>query len=125
MSYLGLMVAGFPNLFTMIGPQSPSILSNVAVSIEQHVEWIGDCLAHLRARGMTRIEPEAAAEAAWVDRCNALAAATFYPEAASWYMGANVPGKPRVMLPFVGGVGTYRGLCNEIAAKGYEGFRTA
>jgi len=122
-SYLGLMVAGFPNLFTMTGAMSPSILSNVAVSIEQHVEWIGDCLAHLRARGMTRIEPEAAAEAAWVDKCNAFAAATFYPQTASWYMGANIPGKPRVMLPFTGGVGTYRAICNEIAAKGYEGMR--
>jgi cyclohexanone monooxygenase len=124
-TYLGLMVAGFPNLFTVIGPQSPTILSNVVVSIEQHVEWIGDCLGHLRRRGLSRIEAEPEAQAAWVEKCHALAAATFYPEAASWYMGANVPGKPRVMLPFVGGVGTYRGICNEIAAKGYEGFRLA
>jgi cyclohexanone monooxygenase len=122
-TYLGLTVAGFPNLFTMIGPQSPSILSNVIVSIEQHVEWIGDCLAHLRQRGLTRIEAAPAAQMAWVERCNALAAATFYPEAASWYMGANVPGKPRVMLPFVGGVGVYREICDAIAATGYEGFR--
>lgn len=122
-SYLGLMVAGFPNLFTITGPTSPSILSNVAVSIEQHVEWIADCLGHMRARTLDCIEPEPAAEADWVARCHALAAATFFPEAASWYMGANIPGKPRVMLPFTGGVGVYRGICNDIAAKGYDGFR--
>ncbi len=124
-TYLGLQIAGFPNMFTITGPQSPSILSNVLVSIEQHVEMIGDMLGHMRARGLTRVEAEPSAEAAWVETCNALAATTFYPESNSWYMGANVPGKPRVMLPYIGGVGTYRGICNEIAAKGYEGFELA
>ena len=124
-TYLGLQISGFPNMFTITGPQSPSILSNVIVSIEQHVDFVTDCLRHLRQRGLSRIEAEASAEAAWGEKCAALAASTFYPEANSWYMGANVPGKPRVMLPFVGGVGVYRGICNEIAAKGYEGFKLA
>ncbi|MFO1091336.1 MAG: NAD(P)/FAD-dependent oxidoreductase [Hyphomicrobiales bacterium] len=122
-TFLGLSVAGFPNLFAIIGPQSPTILSNVIVSIEQHVEWVADLMAHARQRGVTRIEAEAEAEVAWNAKCEALAAATFYPEAKSWYMGANVPGKPRKMLAFVGGVGTYRDLCREIATQGYQGFR--
>lgn len=122
-SYLGVSVAGFPNLFTIIGPQSPSILSNVIVSIEQHVEWVTDFLKAARAKGIRRIEAKPEAEAAWNARCAELVAQTFYPEAKSWYMGANVPGKPRKMLAFVGGVGTYREICKDVAARGYEGFR--
>ncbi|MEZ5924185.1 MAG: NAD(P)/FAD-dependent oxidoreductase [Hyphomicrobiaceae bacterium] len=122
-TYLGLSVAGFPNLFNIIGPQSPSILSNVIVSIEQHVEWVTDFLKDARAMGKTRIEATPQAETAWNARCAALVAETFYPEAKSWYMGANVPGKPRVMLAFVGGVGAYRQICQDIRKKGYEGFR--
>jgi cyclohexanone monooxygenase len=122
-TYLGLMTAGFPNLFMITGPGSPSVLSNMIVSIEQHVDWLSDCLAHLRGRGLTTIEATPEAEEAWVAHVNEVADRTLYPQAASWYMGANVPGKPRVFMPYIGGVGTYREKCAEIAAKGYEGFR--
>jgi cyclohexanone monooxygenase len=121
-SYLGLMVAGFPNLFTITGPGSPSVLSNVVVSIEQHVEWIADCIAHLRASGLHRIEATTAAQEAWMAHVAEVAAFTLFPRAASWYVGANVPGKPRVFMPYVGGVGPYRERCAQIAADGYEGF---
>jgi cyclohexanone monooxygenase len=92
------------------------------VSIEQHVDWIAGCLAHLRAHGRERIEATVDAEDAWVAHVNDLGHATLYPRANSWYMGANVPGKPRVFMPYIGGVGTYRATCDEVAAKGYEGF---
>jgi cyclohexanone monooxygenase len=121
-SYLGLGVAGFPNLFTITGPGSPSVLSNMLTSIEQHVEWIADCIAYLRARGFALIEPTLAAQDAWVEHVNVVAHATLYPQANSWYMGANVPGKPRVFMPYVGGVGAYRAKCKEVAEAGYEGF---
>jgi cyclohexanone monooxygenase len=121
-TYLGVMTAGFPNLFMITGPGSPSVLSNMIVSIEQHVDWIADCLAHLRNRQLDRIEPTLAAENAWVQHVNEVAHTTLYPSAASWYMGANIPGKPRVFMPYIGGVGAYRQKCDEVAAKGYEGF---
>ena len=121
-SYLGLAVAGFPNLFTVTGPGSPSVLSNMIISIEQHVDWIADCVTHLDRHRIATIEPTAEAQAAWVDRVREVAAGTLYPEAASWYMGANVPGKPRVFLPYVGGVGEYREICDRVAADGYDGF---
>ena len=121
-TYLGLTVEGFPNLFTITGPGSPSVLSNMIVSIEQHVDWIADCLAYLRARGLAAIEATREAEDAWVTHVNEVGHMTLYPRAASWYMGANVPGKPRIFMPYVGGVGTYRQKCDEVAAKGYEGF---
>ena len=107
------------------GPGSPSVLSNMIVSIEQHVDWIADCLAHLTSRQLDCIEPAEAAEDAWVDHVNQVADTTLYPSAASWYMGANIPGKPRVFMPYIGGVGAYRETCDKIAAKGYEGFRLA
>jgi cyclohexanone monooxygenase len=121
---LGLAVAGFPNLFTVTGPGSPSALSNVIVSIEQHVDWIADCIAWLDAQGMTRIEADEDAQEAWVAHVGEVAAGTLFPRAASWYVGANIPGKPRVFMPYVGGVGPYRQRCDEIAAAGYTGFRT-
>jgi cyclohexanone monooxygenase len=121
-TYLGLMTAGFPNMFMMTGPGSPSVLSNMMVSIEQHVDWIADCLGHLRDRGVDCIEATLAAENAWVDHGIEVAHTTLYPSAASWYMGANIPGKPRVFMPYIGGVGAYRMKCDEIAANGYEGF---
>ena len=123
-TYLGLTVAGFPNLFTITGPGSPSVLSNMVVSIEQHVDWIADCVVHLRAHGRQGIEATAEAEEAWVAHVNDVGHATLYPQAKSWYMGANVPGKPRVFMPYVGGVGAYRQKCDEVANKGYEGFTT-
>jgi len=122
-TYLGLMTAGFPNLFTVTGPGSPSVLSSVIFSIEQHVEWIADCLESMRSRGFNIIEPEAAAQDRWVAHVNEVADLTLFPLANSWYMGANIPGKPRVFMPYVGGVVPYRQKCNEVAANGYEGFR--
>ena len=121
-TYLGLTVAGFPNLFTITGPGSPSVLSNMIVSIEQHVDWIADCLVHLRARGQARIEATVEAEDAWVAHVNEVGHMTLYPLAKSWYMGANVPGKPRIFMPYIGGVGVYRQKCDEVAAAGYAGF---
>ncbi len=123
-TYLGLQMPGFPNLFTVTGPGSPSVLSNMPVAIEQHVEWITDCIAHLRAEGVTRIEPTPEAAERWVEHVNAAANATLLPLAGhSWYLGANVPGKPRVFMPYAGGMARYREICNDVAAKGYEGFR--
>jgi cation diffusion facilitator CzcD-associated flavoprotein CzcO len=122
-SLLGLMVPGFPNLFTVTGPGSPSVLTNMPVAIEQHVEWITDCIAQLRARGATTIEAEEAAAERWVAHVNDAANATLMPQAGhSWYLGANVPGKPRVFMPYAGGMARYRGICAEVAAKGYPGF---
>ncbi|MBX3025270.1 alpha/beta hydrolase fold domain-containing protein [bacterium] len=121
-TYLGLMTAGFPNLFTITGPGSPSVLSNMAVSIEQHVEWIGDCLAHMRAQRLEVVEPTPLAEAGWVQHVNDCADITLYPRADSWYMGANVPGKPRVFLPYIGGVDRYRRACDEVVRRDYLGF---
>ena len=121
-TYLGLMVAGFPNLFTITGPGSPSVLSNMVVSIEQHVEWIANLLAYMGDRQLSIIEASPEAEAGWVAHVNEVADMTLYPKANSWYLGANIPGKPRVFMPYVGGVGVYRQLCDDVAAKGYEGF---
>jgi cyclohexanone monooxygenase len=122
-AYLGLMTAGFPNLFFITGPGSPSVLSNVVVSIEQHVEWIANCLSHMRDQGLTVIEAAPAAEANWVEHVNQFANATLFPAANSWYIGANIPGKPRVFVPYAAGVGAYREICERVAAGGYEGFR--
>jgi cyclohexanone monooxygenase len=119
---LGLATAGFPNLFVVTGPGSPSVLSNMVVSIEQHVDWIADCIGHLDESGFDRIEATVAAEDAWVDHVNELAHATLYPQATSWYLGANIPGKPRVFMPYVDGVGNYRRECDQVVARGYEGF---
>ena len=124
-TYLGMMVAGFPNLFTITGPGSPSVLSNMVLSIEQHVEWIADCIAHLRTRQLASIEATEDAENAWVAHVNEVASHTLFPLANSWYMGANIPGKPRVFMPYIGGAGAYRQKCDEIAAHGYEGFTLA
>jgi cation diffusion facilitator CzcD-associated flavoprotein CzcO len=122
-SYLGLQVAGFPNMFTITGPGSPSVLCNMPVPIEQHAEWITDCIAHLRAHGIARMEPRAEAVESWVAEVNRAAEATLLPQASSsWYLGANVPGKPRVFMPYAGGMAHYAKICADVAAKGYEGF---
>jgi cyclohexanone monooxygenase len=121
-TYLGQMTAGFPNMFMITGPGSPSVLSNMMVSIEQHVDWISDCLAYLRAHGIGCIEATQQAEDAWVEHGNEVANKTLYPLANSWYMGVNIPGKPQVFMPYIGGVGGYRQICDEIAADGYRGF---
>ena len=122
-TYLGLTTAGFPNLFLITGPGSPSVLSNMAVSIEQHVDWVLDCLGHLRAHGFAAIEPTATAEAGWTQHVNDCADITLFPAANSWYMGANVPGKPRVFLPYPAGVDFYRATCDEVVARDYLGFK--
>jgi cyclohexanone monooxygenase len=121
-TYLGLMSAGFPNLFIITGPGSPSVLSNMIVSIEQHVDWIADCVAWMRDRGLEVMEANKDAEDKWVAHVNEVAHTTLYPQANSWYMGANIPGKPQIFMPYIGGVGAYRQICNDVAAKGYEGF---
>jgi cyclohexanone monooxygenase len=121
-TYLGLMSSGFPNLFIITGPGSPSVLSNMIVSIEQHVDWITDCIAHMRGRDLDAMEAKQDAEDNWVTHVNEVAHTTLYPQANSWYMGANIPGKPQIFMPYIGGVGAYRQICNDVAAKGYEGF---
>ena len=122
-SYLGLGISGFPNLFTITGPGSPSVLTNMVPTIEQHVEWIAGCLAHLRAKGLTRIEASRAAEDAWVAHGAEIADASLRVTCNSWYLGANIPGKRRVFMPYLGGFPAYVARCEEIVAKGYEGFR--
>jgi cyclohexanone monooxygenase len=121
-TYLGIAAAGFPNLFLITGPGSPSVLSNMIVSIEQHVDWIADCITYLREHGLATIEAMLPAEDAWVEHVNEVGHMTLYPQAKSWYMGANIPGKPRVFMPYIGGVGAYRQKCDEVAACGYAGF---
>jgi cyclohexanone monooxygenase len=121
-TYLGLMSTGFPNLFIITGPGSPSVLSNMIVSIEQHVDWISDCIAFMGDNSLAAMEAMQDAEDNWVAHVNEVAHTTLYPQANSWYMGANIPGKPQIFMPYIGGVGTYRRICNDVAAKGYEGF---
>ncbi|MDB5629839.1 MAG: cyclohexanone monooxygenase [Tardiphaga sp.] len=121
-TYLGLMSAGFPNLFLITGPGSPSVLSNMIVAIEQHVDWISDCLAAMRDRGLETMEADVAAEDDWVAHVNEVAQGTLYPQANSWYMGANVPGKPRIFMPYIGGIPVYGQKIKDVAANGYEGF---
>ena len=122
-NYLGLQVAGFPNLFTITGPGSPSVLCNMPVAIEQHADWITDCIRHLNDRGLECIEARADAMDKWVAEVNEAAHKTVLPLAKhSWYLGANIPGKPRVFMPYAGGMLRYRQLCADVAARGYEGF---
>ncbi len=122
-NYLGLQVPGFPNMFTITGPGSPSVLCNMPVPIEQHVEWISDCISHLRQHGIARIEATDDAADDWVEQVNEAARATLLSEVEhSWYLGANVPGKPRVFMPYAGGMTRYRAICDGVAANGYEGF---
>jgi cyclohexanone monooxygenase len=120
-TYLGLTTRGFPNLFVITGPQSPSVLSNMPVAIEQNVEWIAGLIQYMRAHDLDVAEPAQEAEDNWVEHHNQVAAATLLPETDSWWMGANIPGKPRTLYPYVGGVGPFRVICQEVADKGYEG----
>ena len=121
-TYLGLMVADFPNLFLITGPGSPGVKSQMILAVEQHTDWIIDCLTHMQSRGLHRIQADTDAETKWVEHVNEVADSTLYPLANSWYVGANVPGKPRVFMPYVAGVHTYKKRCDAIAANGYEGF---
>ncbi len=122
LTYLGLMVSGFPNMFVVTGPGSPGVKTQMIASIEQHVDWIADAIDHLGKHQLDRIEPTAQAEMDWVHHVNQVADSTLYPLANSWYMGANIPGKPRVFMPYVGGFDRYKKHCDAIAAQGYEGF---
>jgi cyclohexanone monooxygenase len=121
-TYLGLGVVGFPNLFTVTGPGSPSVLANMIPAIEQHVDWIADCIRYLGERGLAQIEALPEAAEAWVEHVNEIAGRTIYPTCNSWYLGANIPGKPRVFMPYLGFL-PYKRKCDEVAAKDYEGFR--
>ena len=124
-TYLGLMTSGFPNLFIITGAGSPSVLVNMVVGIEHHVEWICDCLAYLGSHGMATIEATRPAEDRWVEHVNAAANRTLFPLANSWFLGANIPGKPRVFMPYVAKIGVYRKECQQVADSGYEGFALA
>jgi len=126
-SYLGVSVAGFPNFFMITGPQSPSVLTNMPVAIEQHVEWVSDCIARMAEEGKTVIEAQPDAQEQWVAHVNEVVNATLMPSANSWYMSANIAGKPRAFLPYLDpeGVGGYRKRCEAVAAKNYEGFELA
>jgi cyclohexanone monooxygenase len=121
---LGLQVHGFPNLFTITGPGSPSVLANMVVGIEHHVEWIGDVLVHLRDHGYETIEATLDAQDAWVDHVNEVAKGSMFtaPNCNSWYLGANIAGKPRVFLPYIGGLPRYIEKVDAVVANGYEGF---
>ena len=119
--YLGLASAGFPNLFAITGPGSPSVLSNMVPSIEQHVDWIADLLDHARTHRRPIVEATVEAEDAWVAHVNDVANDTLFPSCNSWYLGANVPGKPRVFMPYPR-MPAYVRRCDKVAANGYEGF---
>lgn len=121
-TYLGLSTSGFPNMFMLTGPQSPSVLSNMMVSIEQHVEWVADCIDYLREHHLEAFEATIEAEEFWSQQCQAIADMSLLTKTDSWYMGANIEGKPRRFLAFSGGVGLYRLICDDVAARGYEGF---
>ena len=122
-TYLGMLVAGFPNMFLITGPGSPGVKSQMILAIEQHTDWIVDCLKHMRANGLNRVEADLTAETAWVEHVNEIADKTLYPLANSWYIGANIPGKPRVFMPYVGGFHVYKKRCDAVARSGYEGLK--
>ena len=122
-TYLGLMSASFPNLFMITGPGSPSVKSNMIMSIEQHVDLVTDTLLRMRSEGLSVVEPELDAENRWVEHVQEVANKTLFPRANSWYMGANIPGKPRLFMPYIGCLGVYREICEEIVADNYRGFK--
>ncbi len=122
-TYLGLVTAGFPNLFFICGPGSPSVLSNMVVAIEQHVNWVADCINYMETHGVKELEARQHFQDAWVEHVNQLAGATLFSTCNSWYLGANVPGKPRVFMPYVGGFPAYVGKCTDVISKGFEGLR--
>jgi len=124
-TYLGLMTHGFPNLFMITGPGSPSVLSNMLPTIEQHVEWIAECIGYLEEKNIKEIEPDLQAQDNWVEHGNEIASKTLRYSCSSWYLGANVPGKPRVFMPYIGGMPAYREKCAAVTAAGYEGFKLA
>ncbi len=120
-TYLGLAVSGFPNLFTVTGPGSPSVLTNMLPTIEHHIDWIADCVAYVEQKGLTRIDAKPEAQDAWVAHVNEVGDSSLYPRCNSWYLGANIPGKPRVFMPYLG-FPPYAEKCREVADSGYDGF---
>jgi cyclohexanone monooxygenase len=120
---MGLAMAGFPNLFMITGPQSPSVKTQMILAGQQHTDWIAEFLEYMRLNGFTRFNVEQQAEDAWVLHNNDIADSTLYPLANSWYVGANVPGKPRVFMPYVGGFDRYKRACDELAQNGYPGLQ--
>ena len=122
-TYLGLSITDFPNLFTITGPGSPSVLTNMLPSIEQHVEWISDCITYVRSHGMQCIEAKQEAENDWVEHVNQVADLSLRSTCSSWYVGANIEGKVRVFMPYIGGFPKYVEKCNEIVANDYDGFK--
>ncbi|MCH8853462.1 MAG: cyclohexanone monooxygenase, partial [Planctomycetes bacterium] len=121
-TYLGLAAQGFPNMFMITGPQSPSVLANMPIAIEQHVEWIAGCMDHMREQRLECIEALGEAEESWMEHHTMIANATMIPQTDSWWVGANIPGKKRILYPYLGGMPTYRMKCDEVAANSYEGF---
>ena len=119
---LGIQVAGFPNLFTITGPGSPSVLMNMPVAIEYHVDWIADCIDYMREHGWSRVEATEEAQDAWVEHVAEVGQHSLFGRANSWYVGANIPGKPRVVMPYAGGQPSYRERCTAVRDSGYEGF---
>jgi cyclohexanone monooxygenase len=124
-AYLGVAMAGFPNLFTVTGPGSPSVLTNMLPTIEQHVEWIADAIKYARDHHKRSIEPHREAEDEWVSHVGEMAGRTLRYTCSSWYLGVNIPGKPRVFMPYIGGFPRYIEKCEEVAGRGYEGFVVA
>jgi len=121
-TYLGLCSAGFPNLFMLTGPGSPSVLASMIQAIEQHVDWVADCIGHVRDAGASTIEAKLAEEDAWVEHVNEVAQVSLRSTCSSWYVGANVPGRPRVFMPYIGGFPVYVQKCNEVLSNGFQGF---
>ena len=123
-TYLGMMVSNFPNLFMITGPQSPGVKSQMILSIEQHVDWLAELISYMKEHQYSTIETSSAVEDEWIAHVNEVAQGTMFTAKScnSWYLGANIPGKPRIFMPYVGGVGEYRKKCDEVAAAGYEGF---
>ena len=121
-TFLGLMVAGFPNMVPITGPGSPSVKARMILAIEQHADWISGCLKHARAYGFYRVEADEAFQSKWVQHVNEVADSMPYPLANSWYVGANIPGKPRVFMPYVGGFDAYKRRCGDVAANDDKGF---
>ena len=121
-TYLGIASAGFPNLFTITGPGSPSVLASMIQAIEQHVDWMADCMAHLRDVGAATIEPVLADEDAWVAHVTEVSTVSLRSTCSSWYVGTNIPGRPRVFMPYIGGFPVYVQKCNDVMSGGFEGF---
>ena len=122
-TYLGLSTVGFPNFFMITGPGSPSVLAQMIQSIEQHADWMADCIAHMSDIGAETIEPTLEAEDAWVDHVNEVSEISLRSTCSSWYVGANIPGTPRVFMPYIGGFPVYVQKCNDVMTNGYEGFK--